>query len=553
MITNHQEIIEAIKNQKLKEHFHHNIEVKSNWEIKDGLKISGLANKIDLKVAWLIIGVDDSCNLTGKDEKWVKATEQIISQQINENLDPYVACRSIRCETINNNWIIIIEVQQPGEVVDWQGKAYKASGTSYLEMPPQDRVALTIKLPGLEDYTAQQADIVIDDNLVNEFINQANNRGRQIDKSIQPPQILQSLNIYKKNVSRILFGDFKFRVVKYNSAGEPIQNDAKKGLINVFGLVQEIQDWTQSNNSLNESYPEKALKEALANAVAHASYYNNDGEILIELFPEKLSISNLCLPQTTAFANKWFSRSRLTTNKLLMETLRFGGYVDELGIGKNIIYRECIFAGKNAPIVDTDRAGKLQRWRITLYATNTDKKYVQLFGRLKKIYTNLDDVLIANALVLWRNKTVSEIRVYIDSESYEKFARILADPKGPIFYWRDRDLITLRRWAKVVLLEGKDSKSFSEGEEEDLKNFAYKMQTQFNRGFMTPKDLRGLADMGDTPSEQQLSLKLIKKWLDDSVLEREKKGIYKFVSRKSFLDVAKELSELLNPQKQENQ
>ena len=79
---------------------------------------------------WFVVGIDDDGTLYGHDESWAKATEEAVSQNINNKLDPNLACESITCEVFDSQWVVILELRNPGAVVKWDKNAYKASGTT---------------------------------------------------------------------------------------------------------------------------------------------------------------------------------------------------------------------------------------------------------------------------------------------------------------------------------------------------------------------------------------------------------------------------------------
>lgn len=271
----------------------------------------------------------------------------------------------------------------------------------------------------------------------------------------------------------------------------------------------------------------------MANTIAHAAYYEKNGDILVEIYPDKLTISNLCLPEAAHFANKWFSRSRNTTNRLLMETLRLGKYVDELGRGKNLIFSESIKSGQKPPIVHIEKAGQYCRWRLFLYPSFRDSVQLRLYQRVKNIFKDEFKSLVACALVLWKDMPVSEIIKFIDGESVKHFIDILDDVNGPVFYYKNDDRLVLQRWARVLIEDGQDAKTFTPAEEEGLRDFARKIQTDFHKGYISPKELRQLAHLSETSSERMLSSKLLKKWTTEGHLTRISDGKYKFIDPSS--------------------
>jgi hypothetical protein len=216
-----------------------------------------------------------------------------------------------------------------------------------------------------------------------------------------------------------------------------------------------------------------------------------------------------------------------------MEALRLGGLVDELGRGKNLIFAEFLRSGKKPPEVVLEHGGRFDRWRLYLYTSAQDRQQLRVFERLKEKYHDEQKALIANALVLWRGHPVSRIQQFVDGESSHTFAEVLSDLDGPIFYDQKKDEIVLRRWVRILLGEGKDSKRLSPDEEEDLLESASKSHMTQHRGYITPKQLRGHAGMGDTPSEVVLTSEILKRWISQGKIKKVKKGVYQFVNKPS--------------------
>jgi predicted HTH transcriptional regulator len=540
MLNIKEDIISKISNGTLAEHRYDNLELKSTWDQDCGKKISALANKNPEKVNWLCIGINDAGEIIGNNESWAKNTESNISQHLNHYLDPYQTCKSVTCHELNFKWFIIIEFKNPGSVVDWNRKAYKASGTTIAEMTPEERMSLTVQLPGLTDYTAQNFNGGVDNNLVNKFTLAVSKR-RPDELSLKslhnlnPDNALKQIGIKNKNACDILFGNFQYRIVYYDKQNTIIKNEKHKGLYQIIhdDFITHLQEWSKGQLNIHSNpYPDLALREALSNAVAHAAYFENGGDIIIEVFPDKISISNLCIKESTYFANKWFSQAHTTINRTLMETLRLSGYVDELGIGKNRILSESLKYGKKPPVVVIETAARLDRWRLNIYGGTDNKMQVKLLHQLRDKYTDEKKALIANALVLWSGEPVANIAKYIEGESQNIFIDILRDANGPIFYWKERDQIVLRRWVKILLGEGKESKQFTQAEEDDTFEFLRDIQTKYHRGYVTPKDLRELAALGDTKSAQVMSSQLLKKWEKEKKVTRVKKGTYTFSEQK---------------------
>ncbi len=543
MLKTLDDVVTAVRNGALKEHLHVNVELKADWAQKYGDKLSALGNKLGGSPRWLIVGVHDDGQLAKRNEKWVKNTEEVVSQHINNLLDPNQACTGVHSVEIDGSWIVAVGVRNPGDVVYWGDDAFIAAGTTVKKMVAEDILKLRIQLPGLTDYSKQPAHARYNDDLVHKFACRVAEKGFSTEFSQAEldsgAQVLQKLEMDGRQVARILFGDATYRVVRYDNSGEPIENKRYSGL---YGLLTpeftaDIQSWTQAAMGVAEPpYSDRALKEALANAVAHAAYFERDGDVIVELFPDRITLGNLCVRESAYFANRWFSRSHKTVNPLLMEVLRIGGMVDELGRGKNVIFAEALRGGKRPPEVVIERAGKHDRWKLSLFGSLEDEKLLRLLERSRSIYNDEQKALIAQALVLWRAKPVSDVRNYIDGDFSRQFAEVLAGLEGPIFYWAEQDRIILRRWAEVLIGEGKDSKAFSPGEEKSLRKLAYDLHSQYHDGYITPKDLRGLAAMSDTRAEVVLSSTMLKKWEKEGVVEHVSRGRYRFLKKAKKAD-----------------
>jgi predicted HTH transcriptional regulator len=519
MLKKPPDVTKALEDGCLLEHLHTNLELKEEWAARNGEKLSALANKLDQISTFLAVGVSDTGKATGKSAKWAKKTEEVISQQINQHLDPSHACVSISCHEVQNSWIVVVAIRNPGDVTYWDGKAYKAAGTTIDEMKPHEILELRIQLPGLTDFSKQYFKSSYELVLVSDFAE----RVRRGNHPLEIPHrgeseelaVLQRLGIHERQAARILFGPCMFRLVIYDEHGSPKSNSKEQGLYRLLSPKFR-------SNCLNAGveYSDRALKEALSNAVAHAAYFEGDGEILIEIYPSRIAISNLCIKESTYFANRWFSRSHKSVNGLLMEALRIAGLVDELGRGKHIIFSESIKLGHRPPEVVIEKSGRYDRWKLIIHGALESGNYLRVLDRCREIYRDEQKALIAQALELWRDKAVKEIRNFVDGEFARQFADVLGGLEGPLFYDESRDKITLKRWAEVLIGEGKESKVLSPGEEKILYTTLYDYSRQYNDGVVTPKSIREFGGMGNSNSEKALSSSLLSKWEKQRLVEK---------------------------------
>lgn len=510
---------QAIATGQIREHVQQGVELKSTWSSDNGKKISGLSNRIGDDRRWLLIGIDDSGKVIGHGEKWARNTEQIVSQQINQFLDPPHACRAITCLDMAG-WVVAIEIANPGTVTRWAHKAYRMPGTTVAEMTPQEALELTLKLPGLTDYTKQPWDGVVAGPLVREF-------SGLIEHPDDRQDALGSMGLSGRQAARILFGPCRFRAVWFDWDDRIVANESHDGLITLLtpAFRARIQEWSRPSPDANDPYPESVLREALANAVAHAAYFDRDGDVMMEVHRDRLVASNLCVPQAEYFANKWFSRAHWTLNALLMEALRAVKIVDELGRGKQLIFRESLLAGKQQPLVDVDPAGQLNRWRLTVYGGIIEERRLRLLERLRDVYGDTRKALVAQALILWANEPLEKIRGYMDGESQKVLAEVLEHPRCPVIYGQDD--LQRARWVRVLLEEGQDSKVLTPAEEQAILRATYDFANK-NNGVFTTAQFRDLAGLGHTRSEQTQANSVLNRWMRATYIERRGKGRYAF-------------------------
>jgi hypothetical protein len=271
------------------------------------------------------------------------------------------------------------------------------------------------------------------------------------------------------------------------------------------------------------------LREALGNAVGHAAYKDNDGEIILELHPSRLVISNLSFTEYTSLANKWFSMAHKSPNSYLMEILRIAKRVDELGRGKTKLLSECLRSGFGPPEINVSDAGLYKRWSLHLEINQGDETLRLLFDQISRLYSpNNDKILIAYALVLWRQKPFSEIKRYFDAVESRIAAEIISDIKGPLFFWEEKDLLSPHRWVQILLEDGRQSRGFTPYEEKRILNLCKEICLNHYSGYLTTSQFRELAHLSTSPSDKNLATRTLKKWQRTGQLAMISKGKYRF-------------------------
>ncbi len=478
---------------------------------------------------FLVIGVEDDGTLSGHQEKWLASTLENVSQHFNQFLDPSISLLDITTEDIEGNKVIICTIKNPGVVVKWQENAYLGNGTTKKKLKADEILELSLSLPGLIDLSKRIVNYQPDEKLVEDFCEMGNFEYDEYS--------LNRLHLNNSKCGELLFGNTKYRFVTYNQNADVLTNETHKGLLGL--LSQELNEKIRKYYIpyLNDTYriSDDMIREAIGNCVGHAAFQENDGEIIIELHPNRIIFSNLSYPEYTSLANKWFSSAHKSPNPFLMETLRLANKVDELGRGKKKLFSECLVNGFHAPVVTISDAGRYKRWSLLIPFEESSERYNNLQTLLKEEYQgNTEKSLIAYALVLWSDKPFSEIKNYFDTHESKIAAEIISDIKGPFFYWKEHDKIILQRWVKILLEEGRASKGFTVHEEEELYKRCKDMHNKYHNGYITTAQLRETSHLSSSKSDSNLCSRLLGKWTKEKKLTKIKNGTYKFVNKQSI-------------------
>lgn len=230
------------------------VEFKESWNKNSGKDISAIANSPQILRGWLLVGVNDRGQLSGRNLEWAKGQEAAISSQIIELLQPTFAVHNILVLEVKNSYCVAVEISNPGDVVYWDSRAYKLVGTASPEMPVDEILELSLRLPGA-DFSKGRSHQDTDPSLVIAFaqkVNEVASEDFHIDlERTTPREILAKFNIHETNVAAILFGDFQFRFVHFDENGDILDQKSIKGLYRLLSdnFVEEIQSWTRKQGT----------------------------------------------------------------------------------------------------------------------------------------------------------------------------------------------------------------------------------------------------------------------------------------------------------------
>ncbi len=304
----------------------------------------------------LILGVDDANNVQGV--TFNNAKRSALQNSINE-ITPTLHC-NIYTITIDKKEIVIIEV--PSGV----NKPYVLSGAIYVRQGPNSQKLTTVE--EMRDFF-QQADKIyydeapcktiditkdIPDTNINQFRELAG-----LGTTVSNEQVFNNLKLvtkegFLKNGATLFFAEnpeqfFEKAVIRcivFEGIGKRYITDDK--IMSGTLYQQFLQTMTWLKTKLNVRYdiegagsqprkelweiPETVFKEAIINALAHRDYYNKGARISVEVFNDRIEVSN---PGglVSGIPKNEFGKRSLSRNPLIFGLFERIRMVEQVGSG----------------------------------------------------------------------------------------------------------------------------------------------------------------------------------------------------------------------------
>jgi ATP-dependent DNA helicase RecG len=333
---------------------------KSTAELKQALEdICAFANTGEGTVYF---GIDDTGRVIGQDVS--DATIKKVSTTILSSIEPRIYPNIYEKEIDGKN-VLIVEVKNgPDKPYFYKGKAYKRVGTSnaYLSRYEVEKYLYERDNPAYRfDKTVfKEYKNGIDKKTLQWFITQAREKRNIPDTLSQADLILRNIGAFTNdvlNLGGILTFGKNIQSVLTNAIVKcaVFEGTDKTGRIldhteikeNVFNAIDRAEQFVLRNlhksawinpktGRREEEYeiPYLAIREAIANAVAHRDY-KSLGNVDIAIFDNRVEIwSPGMLPQGVTLkeirSKKPFSMPR---NPVVSEALFLAGYIEKWGIG----------------------------------------------------------------------------------------------------------------------------------------------------------------------------------------------------------------------------
>ena len=358
------------------------IEFKESFDKSIAKEIVAFANADGGRI---FLGVTDDGKIKG-----IKITNKLKSQiqDLARNCDPQI---KIDLEEFEN--ILTINVYE-GE-----DKPYKCKDGFFLRIGPNSQ---KLKRDEIIDFSISEGKIRFDEQIKNNFNfpaafdeNKLNKylELAKITKNISKEQILINLGVAVKENEKIKLNNAgvlffakvpeKFflmsKVICVNyQTNEKVNILDKKIFDNgIIENIQEAVNYVQKHINVEyeikklerkeiPQYPQEAIRECIVNAIMHRDYFDKSGDILVEVFKNKIMVSN------PGGLVKWmkpeeFGTTSRTRNSLVANLLAKTIYVEKLGTGINRIKK----AMSNAKLPEPEF-----KFNGSFFATLYDKTYV---------------------------------------------------------------------------------------------------------------------------------------------------------------------------------
>jgi len=190
------------------------------------------------------------------------------------------------------------------------------------------------------------------------------------------------------------------------------------------GLVGYINDQLPRNEVMGTAlrkevrmYPERAIRELVANAMIHQDFGISGTGPMVEIFDDRLEISNPGLPLIDTL--RFLDHSPRSRNEILADLMRRLGICEERGSGFDKVVFEMEFFQLPAPDVRTDTT----HTRVILFAHQELAK-MDKQDKVRACYLHCCLLYVSNKVMT--NTTLRE-RFKIAEQNYSIASRIIGD------------------------------------------------------------------------------------------------------------------------------
>jgi ATP-dependent DNA helicase RecG len=405
----------------------------------------------------ILIGVTDDCKIVGSKRLgiyWIN--EHTIVSIISENTTPSVMVK-VEILSENEKKIIVIDVLPSQTVVGSKAGRflnrkldYKGEPTN-LPMRPEE-IARSVYVASSTDFSSSilressldEIDLELVDKVKAELLKEAERRGKEKDISffsMDSTHLLSALALIDKNslipnvACMLLFGKkeclesrFPNSFVQFqeiSDTGEMLQNERYSDplvqliptLLGIGNFQKNSDEFTFKGQSyVIPEYSQKALREAIANALVHRDYtLPNPVQI-------KLSSSDVCIISPGGFplgvtVDDILSGPPTPRNRRLTEALYRLLFVESSGRGIDFIFYEQARYGRPTPDYSSSMSNRVV---LRLVGGKAHLDFCKMIIEYSEKLT-IEEMLLVNGMFNQRDITIKEAsRLIQESESRSK-------------------------------------------------------------------------------------------------------------------------------------
>ncbi|MBA7516059.1 hypothetical protein ES705_08104 [subsurface metagenome] len=432
------------------------VELKPSLSQSDRIvaTVAAMANKTGGKI---IVGISSSGKIIGIEIG--KDTVEKLTNKITQNTDPPVYPK-ISIETMDSKNVIIIEVSESQDhLVLAFGRPYKRVGKSTIKMSKEkyERSILekhkeTLRFDSQINKRAQMKNI--DSDKVVAFVKKAKTeRGLDINADAPLEEIMSRLKLTQDNrltnSALLLFGrnpqnfclQAEVKCVRFKGTGVTgTMIDMKDIDGNIIDQLVEVEKFIFDHISLTSwiedgklerqekwEYPPKAIREALANALAHRDY-RSSSKTQVRIFDDRIEFWNPGrLPEGWTVETLKEKHESKPFNPLIAKAFFWIKYIEEVGTGTNKIIEWCKDWGIAEP--DFECAGLSVV--ITLRKSKLTDSYLQSLNLNERQYRAIDFLRKKNFINNMQYREINKIgKVVAFKELNEMVAKGILQPVG---------------------------------------------------------------------------------------------------------------------------
>lgn len=333
------------------------LEFKKNWRDEYLKTLSAFANS---KGGRLILGRDDKRNVIGIDN-WRKLLEDIPSKiRAKLGLTP-----SVKSAEISSKKMIMVEIQPSQVPISYNGKYYRRSGSTTVEMSGSELAHFLISKFG-KTWDALPSDANFEDvdmSTVNLFKTLARKRIPSVSNIESVEKVFTNLELMTEDgkITRaglLLFGrephrlftSAKTRVGRFKTSTTILDTVIAEG--NLFNQLERTVEAIKKHLSVRFEikgierrdiwdYPIEAIREAVINALIHKDYLST-AEIQIKVYDDEIWMWNPGeLPEELSIEDLKKEHSSYPRNPLIANAFYLAGFIERWGSGTKRIVDLC--------------------------------------------------------------------------------------------------------------------------------------------------------------------------------------------------------------------